>query len=313
MEIEALEERLREDPGDLASWDVYGARLRERGDTRGEVIRLERRRARTSPARRDPLDQELAALLAEHRTEWDAALPKSATVLERRFGFATRVAVEWSDNAPVDVDQVLRSPFVTALRIAPGDDTGDYWDEDYDRDEDGEPEPSASIDTGALATLSFGRVTELDLSYLRIGALGARTLAVATYLRAEAEPARITTLDLRYCAVGNSGLAALAESPSFAGVRTLRLQKNSITAAGVAALHRFEGLTELDLRYNPIGAEGVRTLLGAPFAGSLERLLLNRADVIDVSDDGTAGEDGAPLLADAPQLPPALRAIWRCR
>ncbi|MFC4908757.1 hypothetical protein [Actinomadura gamaensis] len=304
MEIEAVEERLRENPDDLALWDEYGGRLRERGDTRGEMIRLERHRARTSPARRDPLTREIAALVKEHKATWDAELPQGATVVARRYGFATGVAVEWSDDAPVEIERVLRSPFVTALRIKPPEGSRDYWDEEGDDlDNGGEPLPSSDVDTGALATLNLGRLTELDLSYLRIGALGARTLAVSSYLRGDASPGRITTLDLRYCAVGDSGLQALAESPSFGGVRRLRLQRNRISAKGVPALHRFEHLVELDLRYNEIGAEGVRTLLDAPFAGSLVLLLLHRADV---------GDDGAALLARAPQLPPALRVLWRC-
>ncbi|MEV5573612.1 hypothetical protein AB0L06_26525 [Spirillospora sp. NPDC052269] len=269
------------------------------------MIRLERRRARVAPRRRGPLDRELAALEKRHRGGWDAGLPEKAVVLERRFGFAARVAVEWSDDAPVAIEQVLRSPFVTALRITSPEGGEDYWDEDEGVDDDGDPVPASFVETGGLATLSVGRLAELDLSYLRIGALGARTLAVSSLLRSDVPDAegRLGVLDLRYCEVGNSGLRALADSPMFSGVHRLHLQRNSITADGVAALHRFEKLTELDLRYNEIGAEGVRTLLEAPFAGSLRRLLLHRADV---------GSDGAKLLAHAPQLPPALRVIWRC-
>lgn len=304
VEIEVVERRLREDPGDLASWDVYGEWLRERGDARGEVIRLERRRERVSPSRRDPLNRELAALVKRHKAGWDEGLPEGATVLERRYGFATRVVVEWSDDAPVEVERVLRSPFVTALRIKAPEGEEDYWDDGDDLDEDGQPRPSEHIETGGLATLNIEWLTELDLSYLRIGALGARTLAVSNLLRDVPDArGRLESLDLRYCAVGDSGLAAIAGSASFGGVRRLRLQRNRITADGVAALHRFGSLTELDLRYNEIGAEGVRTLLEAPFAGSLRRLRLHRADV---------GDDGVRLLAQAPQLPPALRAIWRC-
>ncbi|WP_157429625.1 hypothetical protein [Actinomadura oligospora] len=303
MEIEAVERRLREDPGDLASWDVYGEWLRERGDARGEVILLERRRARVSPRRRGPLDQELAALEKRHRSGWDAGLPEGATVVERRFGFAARVSIEWSDDAPVAIEQVLRSPFVTALRIRSPEGREDYWDEDEGRDEDGEPLPATFVETGGLATLNTARLAELDLSYLRIGALGARTLAVSSLVRGDVPGGRLEVLDLRYCEIGNSGLRALGESSAFNGVRRLHLQRNSVTADGIAGLHRFERLTELDLRYNQIGAEGVRTLLEAPFAGSLRRLLLHRADV---------GSDGAKLLAHAPQLPPALRVIWRC-
>ncbi|MGI5417667.1 hypothetical protein [Actinomadura luteofluorescens] len=313
MKAADLEQALRDDPGDLASWRAYGDRLRERGDARGTLIELRQRRDRTRPADREALDREIAALEDEHRRSWDAGLPEGATVLERRYGFATKVAVEWSDNAPASIEQVVQAPFVTALRIAPSDaqERGDLlWDDDPS--EPPWPVPSPYIDTGAFATLDLGRIVELDLSYLRIGAPGAEALAVSTYFRfvasgaggpgAPAGRGRTEVLDLRYCRVGDAGLAALAASEGFAGVRRLHLQRNLLSAEGVSALHLLTGLVELDLRYNAIGAEGVEALLAAPFIGSLERLLLYRDDV---------GEAGAKMLADAPHLPPALRSYWR--
>lgn len=305
MEASALEARLRDRPGDTEAWLAYGDLLGERGDVRGSLIRLEQRRARVRPADRPPLDREIATLVERHREGWDAALPAGATVVERRHGFATKVAVVWSEDAPVLIEQARRAPFVTALRIEPG--AVEYGDDFRD---DGEPAPT--VETGALATLDLRGLVELDLSYLPIGSLGAETLAVSTFLRSEASPAgveaaagdggRIETLDLRYGRVGDAGLAALAASPSFRSVRRLHLQRNDLTAEGVPALHLFTELTELDLRYNDIGAEGVRALLAAPFTGSLRRLLLNRDDV---------GAHGASLLAHAPELPPALRILWR--
>ncbi|WP_433174922.1 hypothetical protein [Actinoallomurus sp. CA-150999] len=307
MKAAALEQALRDHPDDLVSWRAYADRFLEQGDARGELIKLAQRHAQARPTDRDALEHEMDALVREHRQSWDAALPPGATVLARRHGFATKVAVEWSDSAPVLIEQVMRAPFVTALRIAPAaDESEEYWEEDYDE----EPEPTSSpdLDTGALATLNIGRLVELDLSYFRIGALGAQALAVSTYFRLEASDAASTVmggleaLDLRYSRIGDAGLAALAASPYFSGARRLRLQRNLLTAEGIRALHRFEGLAELDLRYNEIGAEGAQALLEAPFIGSLRRLLLYRDDV---------GDAGAKTLASAPGLPPALRSYWR--
>ncbi|MFC5744369.1 hypothetical protein [Actinomadura rugatobispora] len=311
MKVAALERTLRDQPENHASWLAYGELLLERGDARGTLIRLEQRRTRVGPADRDAVEREIAALVREHERSWDAELPPGVTVLARRYGFPVKVAVEWSDGAPVVIEQALRAPFVTALGIRPVADDGEYgWDEDL-RDA-AEPKPAASVETGALATLGLGRLVELDLSYLRIGALGAQALAVSAYLRGEASDAgalaasnatgRIETLDLRYCRIGDTGLAALTASPCFRGVRRLRLQRNALTAEGVRSLHQLEGLTELDLRYNQIGEEGAQALLDAPFIGSLRRLLLYGADVGDV---------GAKILASAPRLTPALRSYWR--
>lgn len=320
MRTTDIEQALRDYPDDLARWLEYGDLLEERGDTRGTVIHLQHRRDRSRPADRAAVQREIDELATEHRHSWDAGLPAGATVAARRFGFATKVAVVWSDDAPVVIEQALREPFVTALRIAPiADDDyeivheGFDWEmgDDSEEQEDDAPEPADYLDPGALATLGLGRLTELDLSYLPIGALGAKALAASAFFHigtsgtgqaAASATGRLDTLDLRYSRIGNDGLAALATSPGFCGVRCLRLQHNKLTAKSMSALHSFTKLTELDLRYNTIGEDGARALLAAPFIGSLQRLLLHRSDATDA---------GAKLLAQSPQLPPALRSYWR--
>ncbi|XVQ07450.1 hypothetical protein ACQP1W_33285 [Spirillospora sp. CA-255316] len=297
MEISDLELRLRDRPGDLASWLAYGDRLLERGDARGTLIRLEQRRARGGPADREALEREIAKLEQEHRKGWDAALPEGVTVLARRYGFATKIGVDWSDDAPAVIERALRDPFVTALRIRPPADADEDDEGWVELDEDGMPIGAPPVEAGALATLDLGRLAELDLSYFRIGDPGARALA------ASIAKGRIETLDLRYCGIGDDGLAVLAASPHFDRLRRLRLQANALTAEGVRSLARFERLVDLDLRYNRIGADGADALLAAPFAGSLQRLLLYRDDLSD---------DGVRKLALAPRLPPALRSYWRC-
>ncbi len=221
------------------------------------------------------------------------------------MGLPPKVAVDWTEDAPVLIEQALRERFVTGLRIAPVGQN--HPEQDFDEeDESGEPaEPEPVEGVGALATLNLGRLAELDLSYLTLGTFGAEALAVSAFFRAcEAQTLTcgLRVLDLRYCRIGDSGLAALAASPGFGTLRRLHLQRNKLTAEGMRVLHRFEHLTDLDLRYNAIGAEGVEALLEAPFIGSLTRLLLYRKDVSD---------DGVKLLARAPQLRPALRSYWR--
>lgn len=318
MDAADLEQALREHPDDLATWLVYGDWLLERGDARGALIQLEQRRARARAADRarnnagthaephaEPhaeIDAEIDALTKRHQAEWDAALPAGVTVVARRHGFATKVAVEWTDAAPALIEQALRERFVTALRITSPDADPDAADDDIDEDdfdENGLPKPLPPIEAGALATLDLGRLVELDLSYLNLGAPGAKALAASPSL---GRPTALAALDLRYCHVGNRGLAALAACPGLGGLRRLHLQRNELTAAGVASLQRFERLVELDLRYNKLGAAGAQALIEAPFIGSLARLYLYRADVSSA---------GAKKLARAAELPPALRSYWR--
>ncbi|MDF2705471.1 MAG: hypothetical protein K0R62_1123 [Nonomuraea muscovyensis] len=315
MQATAAEEALRAHPDDLASWHAYSDRLLERGDTRGTLIRLEQRLARTRPADRPEVEREIADFVAEHEAGWDDGLPASAQVLSRRYGFAVDVSVPWSDDVREVVEQVLRSRFVTTLRItsnaAAREDAGDDWDDDEDDDdwedddegdEDDEEDGAQAaarrgrLDMRALAGLDAGRLVELDLSYLKLGPDDA---AIVAALRLD----RLRALDLRYCRLGDAGLAALAASPHLGGLRRLHLQRNGVTAEGVRSLHRFPELTELDLRYNDIGETGAEALLAAPFAGSLTRLWLYDSDV---------GQDGVRKLAHAAHLPSGLRGLWRC-
>ncbi|MEQ4724376.1 TIGR02996 domain-containing protein [Nonomuraea sp. B19D2] len=305
MQVTAVEDALRAHPDDLASWRAYSDWLLEQGDTRGTLIRLEQRLPLTRPADRPAVEREIAALVAEHEGGWDDGLPATARVLARRYGFAVEVAVQWSDDVREAVEEVLRGRFVTTLRItsdaAAGEDDWDEddWDEDDDEWEDG---PGAAVRAGRLDMqvldgLDFGRLVELDLSYLDLGPDGAEILAAS--FRTD----RLRALELRYCRIGDAGLAALAASPYLGGLRRLHLQRNRVTAEGVRSLHRFPELTELDLRYNDIGAAGAEALLAAPFAGSLARLWLYDSDV---------GQDGVRKLAHAANLPSGLRSLWRC-
>ncbi|MEU6783000.1 hypothetical protein ABZ912_27715 [Nonomuraea angiospora] len=325
MQVTAVEDALRAHPDDLASWGAYSDRLLEQGDARGTLIRLEQRLARTRPADRPAMEREIADLVAEHESGWDDGLPATARVLARRYGFATEVAVPWSDDVREVVEQVLRGRFVTTLRItshkashkASDEDEDEEWDDeddDWDDDEDdwddeddeddwddeddgpgGEVRPGR-LDLRALDGLDLGRLAALDLSYLDLGPNGAELLAAG--LRTD----RLRALELRYCRIGDAGLAALAASPHLGGLRRLHLQRNRVSAEGVRSLHRFPELTELDLRYNDIGEAGAEALIAAPFAGSLARLWLYGSDV---------GQDGVRRLAHAANLPSGLRSIWR--
>lgn len=298
MEATALEQRLRDHPDDVAAWRAYADALHEQGDSRGKLIEWEQRACAAGSVARKQLASEIQQLSEQHQDSWDAELPSEVTVEARRHGFATKVAVEWSDEASELIAEALRGRFVTALRIKTGDDPeGEEWGNEEEHWDENGPLMPPPIEADGLASLDLGRLIALDLSYFRIGDPGAEALAAAT------GSGRIETLDLRYCAIGDSGLAALTASPHFAAVRRLHLQCNAVTAEGVRSLRGFPNLTELDLRYNHIGEDGVDALLAAPFIGSLKRLLLYRDDV---------SEAGVRKLASAPQLPTTLRSYWRC-
>lgn len=298
MEVAVLEQLLRDDPDDVAAWHSYADALVEQGDPRGTLILLEHRLRHVGPADAEALSAEMAALTERHQPEWNAELPPGVSVLARRNGFATKVGVTWSDEAPKLIEQALEGRFVTGLRIRPADDAAPAADDadDGDADEDDEGDGrTRPVDIGALVGLSLDRLTELDLSYLPVGESG-------TSLLAELLTDRLTALDLRYCGIGDAGLAAFAATARFNRLRLLRLQYNGVTADGVRLLWLFDQLTDLDLRYNAIGEEGAKALAEAPFAGSLQRLFLDPDDI---------GEEGVAALASSRRLSPVLRSYWR--
>ncbi|MFJ4866697.1 hypothetical protein [Streptomyces sp. NPDC088748] len=301
MEATPLEQLLREAPDDLAAWSAYSDVLLEKDDARSRLIELELRLTReVRVVERESLQSEIDLLTEEHQESWDAELPEGVEAVARCYGFATKVAVDWSPEAPARIAEALQGRFVTRLRIRPGtaaqEADDEHWSDEPDFDEDDMPLPLPPHEADGFADLDLGGIRELDLSYFRIGDPGANGLAAA------ASAGRVATLDLRYCGIGSDGAAALAASGKFGDVRRLHFQRNRLTGEGVRALACFERIEELDLRYNQIGADGAQALIEAPFAGSLKRLLLHRQDV---------SEAGVKKLASAPQLPTALRSFWR--
>ena len=293
--IKEIEETLRGDLDDPVALRAYGEWLSERGDARGTLIRLEQQLAVTSPTRRAPLEREIAEFVAEH-DDWPDELPPGVQVSARQHGFATEVAVEWSENLREVIEQLPAGGLIRTLRITPGSEESDEDDDDYDDfDEDFQGGLRHPLNPEPLAGLDLGRFVELDLSYLGLGPEGAK--AIATSLRTD----RLREVDLRYCYIEDAGVAALTQSSHLSALRCLHLQRNKLTAEAVRSLYRLPELTDLDLRYNDIGEAGAQALTAAPFAGSLARLGLYGTDV----------GDGARTLAQAAELPAGLRSIWR--
>lgn len=290
-----LEARLVDSPDDAATWQVYADWLLEREDPRGQLVQLEQRLTRSSGRDRVAVQQAIDALRAKHEATWRADLAAEVDVVGWRHGFVAAIAVPWNHDAPALVARSLALPtcrFVRMVRFTAPPTAGDEDDDGED-----ELEELPLVDAIALANLSLGRVTQLELAYLRIGDPGAQALARSDSLGS------LLTLDLRYTAIGDAGLAAVV--PQLVNVQRLLLQRNAIGAAGVTALARADlpRLTELDLRYNAIGAEGAGALATAGFVGQLASLGLHLDDITT---------DGARLLASS-ALPAPLRSYWRSR
>lgn len=303
MSIDALEARLRDDPGDWPTWLVYGDWLLEQGDARGELIRLEHQRSLAGARVGGDVVARIEALSKKHAGRWSPEVPPSAA-LGWTNGFVTSLSLPLDEATPGVLEAVLASPearFLRSLRLhAPASE--DPFDEDGEFDEEAmnaPPKPVHAPFAQACLALDLRRLRALSFAYAVIGADGARAVARAERL------GPLVALDLRYAWIGDEGAAALAEAPLLAGVRTLSLTRCGIGPKGAAALAaspHLGALRELDLRYNELKTQGARAIAASPSLRGLERLLLYKADV---------GKPGARALGESPHLPVNLKRYWK--
>jgi uncharacterized protein (TIGR02996 family) len=127
---------------------------------------------------------------------------------------------------------------------------------------------------------------ELDLCDNELGNGGVDLLARSPHLK------RLEALDLSFNGMDDAGVRALARASTLPALTELRLNDNgTITADGLAALAEspfFAGLTALDVSGNDIGEAGVRAVLASPSLARLQILSLGRNPI---------GDAGAAVLA----------------
>lgn len=190
----------------------------------------------------------------------------------------------------------------------------------------------------------LSQLVELDLAPNEMGAAGFISLAYSPHLpslsrlycdsRIGAEnlaefsssplAARLTVFDLaddeevmsgypqlaRLCGnfmehkMGDAGVEALISSSRLAGLTSLDLSYNGITAKGaqaLAACPQLSNLRRLDMEYNFIGPEGADALANSPYLSNLTKL--------DLCVDNAVGRKGAQAILNSPYLR-ELRDLW---
>jgi uncharacterized protein (TIGR02996 family) len=163
---------------------------------------------------------------------------------------------------------------------------------------------AGNIPGGTAALLKspgLGRLTKLNLAYVRLGDAGVKALArcpglarlthlglgrtgvTAEGLRALGESphaANLTCLSLPTDALGKGLSGVLARSPSLAGLLVLRLEAGRTTPAAqalgrLASSPHLAGLSVLDLGSLPLGDDLAGVLAQAPFRGRLSQLVVD--------------------------------------
>jgi len=239
-----------DEPDDDAPRLIYADWLEERGDPRGEFIRVQcaLERLPMGAAARRELKARERHLEAAHRRAWLGPLYRLAYLWGFRRGFAEEVAVRAQDFL-ADADTFFAAAPVRLARLV-----------------------NAGRCVADLAGCEhLRRLAALHLTDNQIGPAGARLLAESEHLD------RLTTLRLGNNGIADEGAVALAESPYLEQLTTLNLAGNGIGPAGARALAAspyLAGLTCLDLSGNPVGAAGVQALADSAYLTQLTTLRL---------------------------------------
>jgi uncharacterized protein (TIGR02996 family) len=312
---EAFLQAILEDPDDDAPRLIYADWLEERGDPRGEFIRLQCDLARMGQG--DPrcpaLQYQEQQLLGAHRAEWLGPLPQGTILYEPIFrrGFLEAVSLEPRTFLELG-EQLFRLHPLRRLSF-PGPDE--------------ERRFAALAASPLLARLTalcihgitdraaevlaasphLTRLTALDLPRGRLGPIGTRALASSPSLQ------QLNSLSLYANAIGPQGAEALAASPYLARLTCLDLDGlstrhgdwvNNISDRGAEALAASPYLTrlgKLSLYHNEIGDPGARALAASPTLANLVDLKLHGNYLIT--------DDGVEALAASPHLT-RLKTLW---
>jgi uncharacterized protein (TIGR02996 family) len=321
----AFLDRVCADPDDDAPRLIFADWLDERGDPRGEFIRVQVALAQLSAGdrRRGPLLDREAALLARFHKPWSDPLRGIAGWTEFRRGFVETVNIEARTFLLKAADLFHLAP-VRHIRFL---DVGSSLEHLMDC-----PQLARLTALTVYAQHIDDRLTRaltespyldglrsLNVGRNRIGDRGVERLAWSPRFR------RLTALDVSDNTVGDGGAKAAAESSNLSNLESLELRRNELTRAGlgylcssgVLARLRHLGLAQnhvrtprdwtpprggvmalasLDLTENGLTEDAVPMLTALPGLGELARLDLAHNEVGSAGATALAGWPGASRL-----------------
>ena len=259
---EVFVQAILEEPEADALRLIYADWLEERGDPRGELIRVQCELARIGGG--DPRSAELGyrqqQLLSAHRAEWLGPLRGVTTLYDPTFrrGFLEEMTLDARTFLELGERLFALHPLRHVSITDAGQ--GEYSDPERHR---------RHVSTLAASPL-MARLTSMGLPW--IGDQGIEVLAASPHL------ARLTALNLFRGQLGPAGARALAASPYLGQ------------------------LTNLDLSANRIGPEGAEALAGSPFLAHLTDLNLDGISSRHGDVENNIGDWGAEVLAASPHL-----------
>lgn len=230
---------------------LYADWLEERGDPRGEFIRVQCALARTdakrSPREQIDLEERQRNLLKAYSDLWLAALePFGVWHIEWRRGFAEEFKVDAS-RASYELAALLdAAPAVRVLRLS----------------------KAGSALRQLAESPELARISGIAMRYNDVGEQQIAPLVRSPFIGG------LRSLDLRGCNLGEGGARVLAAASGLA-LEDLNLWGNFIGDEGAVTLSSaswLPGLKRLDLGCNRIGTSGGRALLRAEGLEGIEQL-----------------------------------------
>jgi uncharacterized protein (TIGR02996 family) len=272
----AFLQAIKEEPEDDTPRLILADWLEERGDPRGELLRLQVTLARLIPGTRAwwaryEREQQLRQL---HEKDWLGPLAGLADsyTLQRGLVQLTVKVGDFLGSKVAALAETETFAWVDGVRLTHGGHLP--W-------------------AGQLERL----VSSLLLRGLNALNLGSQALGTDQVVRllGSSSLVNLTVLELYNNPLEATAPAVLAGSPHFCRLRTLDLDGCQVGDAGAQALAAgtYWALTTLQLRANRIGDAGAEALGRSPSLASLKALHLNANNI---------GDEGARALADSPHL-----------
>lgn len=277
---------------------IYADWLEERGDQRGEFIRVQCELAKgpANYARYGELKSREQALLQHHEHEWiEASIKRLVNSYEFQRGLPTFVELRAKQFS--HFPRVASMLPVHHLRIK-----GPFQNR----------KPSTQT---IAATPSLARLTSLELTdgYYYLGPQEVASLVASPHLR------RLETLILARNAVGAEGLIEIASTPNLPSLRSLALWcygvnpqdfVGDVGAQSLAQSSLLPQLTQLSLRANRITSAGCQALATTPAIANLTNLDLSHNPI---EEDGIEALALSSYLGECALDLSGIRINWQMR
>jgi uncharacterized protein (TIGR02996 family) len=295
---------------------IYADWLEERGDPRGEFIRVQYARPEADPNTREYLDLVLRErqLLALHEAEWLGQLSELGTRWEFRHGFAEKgemTARQFLERAErlFQLAPVRAMRFTDVIELTTNE-VGQRVYRSHEAPVHWMPSLAQCAWLSRLSAIALCQdayltdedvsnlgkspyvlsLQKLELSTNGLGLNSARALAAAPSLTA------LSWLSFSGNAIGDLGIQALAASTALPSLRHLIVQHCDITATGLRTLagsDLMNQLETLELDGNVLENAGARLLASSPRAANLTALSLRATGM---------NTHGVEALAASPHL-----------